>query len=299
MKYLLDIYFNKTKGWYPFFKYCPKRYQDYYLRKKASDFLGYNYDDKNPKTLNEKIRWLIFNEKKDLKTKLTDKILLKSYIADKLGPHHSAEIFGIWDKFEDIDFSSLPNSFALKANHGYKMNIIVKNKTFIYRHYKQLRKMTNNWLKVNFGLCNLEPQYYGIKRHLFAEYMRKDTYNNIKEEYKVHCFNEEPLYIELPVKNKGLFYHFYNTNWQLQQFSIDKHLPDSITGIEKPIFLDEMLKYSKALAKGLSYVRIDFVYSENSLQIVEMTFTPWAGFMPFKPLSFDYELGNILKLPAL
>ena len=76
MKFVLDKYYKKTRGFYPFFKYCPDIYKDYYLKKRAFDTMGYEYNWKEPKTLNEKIRWLIFNEKLDLKTKLTDKILV-------------------------------------------------------------------------------------------------------------------------------------------------------------------------------------------------------------------------------
>ena len=67
MKYFLDKYFEKTKGFYPFFKYCPQKYWDYYFCKRATNTLGYEYNWHEPKTLNEKIRWLIYREKLDLK----------------------------------------------------------------------------------------------------------------------------------------------------------------------------------------------------------------------------------------
>lgn len=54
MKFLLDKYYKITKGFYPFFKWCPKKYQDYYIRKRANDVLIKNYYWQNPKTLNEK-----------------------------------------------------------------------------------------------------------------------------------------------------------------------------------------------------------------------------------------------------
>ncbi len=88
------------------------------ILKKAFNLLGYEYDYKNPKTFNEKVRWLIYNEKLDLKTKLTDKILVKGYVASKIGKNHSAELYGVYDDFEEIDFSILHDKIAIKVNHG-------------------------------------------------------------------------------------------------------------------------------------------------------------------------------------
>lgn len=38
-------------------------------------------------------------------------------------------LLGVWDKFEEIDFSKLPNKFVLKANHAAGTNIIVPDKS--------------------------------------------------------------------------------------------------------------------------------------------------------------------------
>ena len=58
MKFLLDKLYKKTRGYYPFFKYCPAIYRNYYLKKRAFDFLGYEYNYEDPKTLNEKYQKL-------------------------------------------------------------------------------------------------------------------------------------------------------------------------------------------------------------------------------------------------
>ena len=174
MKFLLDKYFERTSGYFPFFKYCPRKYWDYYFNKRASLTLGYEYNPENPKTLNEKIKWLIHNEKLELKTKLTDKILVKGYVASKIGPNHTAELYGCFDNFEEIDFSVMPNQFVLKANHGWKMNILVKNKNYIYRNHKEIKTITNKWLKTNYEEYSTEPQYENIRKKLLTEHTIQD-----------------------------------------------------------------------------------------------------------------------------
>ena len=219
-KLIYDYYFNKTGGFYPFFKYCPDYLKEYYLKKRAYNVLGYEYNFKEPKTLNEKIRWLVYNEKLDLKTKLTDKILCKSYVALRLGQNHSADLYGIYDNFKEIDFSVMPRQFALKANHGWRMNILVKNKSKLLTNYTSIEKLTKRWLRTNLYDFSLEPQYKGIKRKLFAEYLRPWKNDSFRREIQVYCFNGNPVLIELPlgIYNRIYYSQFYDTNWKLQKY---------------------------------------------------------------------------------
>ena len=72
--------------------------------------------------------------------------MVKGYVASKIGPNHTAELYGCFDNFEEIDFSVMPNQFVLKANHGWKMNILVKNKNYIYRNKMSLAEDLKKWL---------------------------------------------------------------------------------------------------------------------------------------------------------
>jgi len=296
MRFIFDRYYNKTRGFYPFFKYCPIIYRDYYLKKRAYDILGYNYDWQNPKTLNEKIRWLIFNEKPELKSKLTDKILVKAYAASKIGKHHSAEIYGIYDNFDDIDFSVLPSQFALKANHGWRMNILVQNKRFIYNNRKDVKNITNQWLKTDYSLFSLEPQYKNIKRKLFIESLREYKPDNIRNDIQIHCFNGEPVFIELPfrIENKRYF-QFYDTNWNLLDITYEnEYIPEKIS---KPDNINTILTYAELLSKEFSYVRCDFAVENSNIELLEMTFTPCSALIPFIKQEMDIKLGEMLTLP--
>ena len=294
MKFILDRYFEKTHGFYPFFKYCPCPARDYYLTKRASKALGYEYNWKNPKTLNEKIRWLIFNEKPELKSRLTDKILVKSYAAQKLGKNHSAELYGTYRNFDEIDFSVLPERFALKANHGWRMNILVKDKKFIYDNKNEVRKITARWLKTDYSLFSLEPQYKNIKRKLLIESLRKE--DSLRCDVQVHCFNFEPLFIELPINIDGKrYYQFYDLDWKLQDFTYKSSLYKE--PIPRPELLDLIIIYSRLLAKEFTYVRCDFAIDNNNIELVEMTFTPCSAIIPFSDKEIDSELGSRLILP--
>lgn len=297
MKNLLDIYFEKTRGFYPFFKYCPKQKRDYYLKKRAYNILGYDYDWQNPKTLNEKIRWLIFNEKLDLKTKLTDKILVKQYVANKLGKHHSAELYGTYNNFEEIDFSVLPEEFALKANCGWRMNILIKNKEFIYNNREKIKQATKKWLSTNYEDFSLEPQYRNIKRKLLIERLRKANKQSYRTDIQVYCFNGIPVYFEIPffIENVPHF-QFYNQEWELQNFThTSKFIERQM--FEKPDKLEEIICICKILSSEFAFVRIDISFDEEDLHVVEMTFTPCSAIIPFKEKKIDLKLGEMILLP--
>ena len=299
MKFILDKFYEKTRGFYPFFKYCPHIYQEHYLKRRAYDTLGYEYNWKNPKTLNEKIRWLVFNEKLDLKTKLTDKIGVKSYVAQKLGKHHSAELYGIYNNLDEIDFSILPNSFALKANCGWRMNIFINNKRYIEERYEKVKVITNKLLKINYNEFSLEPQYKKINKKLLIEHLRKnnDGSNNYgRKDLQIFCFNGNPLFCECQRFNYNpLFAQFYDTDWQLQDFTHSNELIKEPL-FEKPKQYEKILDFARILSKEFAFVRVDFTYDNEDIHVVEMTFTPASGMIPFQDKEIDLKLGKLLKI---
>lgn len=300
MKFILDKYFAKTKGLYPFFKYCPLKYWGYYIKKRTENTLGYDYNPENPKTFNEKIRWLIYNKKLELKTKLSDKILLKGYVASKLGANRTAELYGIYDSVEEIDFSVLPDKFALKANHGWKMNVIIKNKKDVYKYYDIIRKRTDKWLKINYEQFSVEPQYRNIKRKLFVERLRDN--HKYQSDIQVFCFNGKALYIELkqikdPQTQETIVGQIYDRDWNLQSFTTSGLSAGN--PVPPPEELDRIIDYAQILSKEFTFVRVDFAFDGENIHVVEMTFTPCSAMIPFKDKSIDLRLGEMLILPEI
>ena len=51
-------------------------------------------------------------------TIMVDKIEVKKYVAEKLGPEYVISTLGFWNTPDDIDFEALPNRFVLKCNHN-------------------------------------------------------------------------------------------------------------------------------------------------------------------------------------
>ena len=117
------------------------------IKKKSINITSYSYpqelckwykqhtdkelDLANPKTFSEKVQWLKLYDSTEIKTKLTDKLLVREWIKEKIGDTYLINLIGVYDNPEKIDFSKLPESFVIKCNHGSGYNIVVKNKNEI------------------------------------------------------------------------------------------------------------------------------------------------------------------------
>ena len=71
----------------------------------------------NPTTLNEKLQWMKFNYRFPLQSIVSDKLLVRDYVKEKIGEEYLIPLLGSWKDYEDIDFSLLPKQFVLKCNH--------------------------------------------------------------------------------------------------------------------------------------------------------------------------------------
>ena len=90
---------------------------------------GYELNMENPQTFDEKLQWLKLYNTTPLKIKLADKLAVREWVAEKIGTNYLIPLCrgseNGWNRFEDIDFESLPDRFVLKCAHGSAMNIIV------------------------------------------------------------------------------------------------------------------------------------------------------------------------------
>ncbi len=49
-------------------------------------------------------------------------------MADKIGKQYIIPTYGVWDRYDEIDFSSLPDQFVLKCTHDSGGFVAVKDK---------------------------------------------------------------------------------------------------------------------------------------------------------------------------
>lgn len=254
----------------------------------------------NPKTIDEKINWMKLHSDISLWTKCADKVEVRKFIEERGLGHVLNTNYGVYDRVEDIDFDSLPDSFVVKTSNGGggKQVLIVKEKSELI--ITETRKLLNRWLKQEVGYRYYEPQYFSIKPRIIAEkYLQPDDGGECLIDYKVNCFDGKAYSIVLCSDRKlndSVFLSVYDLDWNLHPNCIlGKYRTDVV--YPKPSSFEKIIKYSSILSKGIPFVRIDWYEIKGEPIISEMTFTPAGGYQYFFSYEYLLELGEQMTLP--
>lgn len=257
--------------------------------------MKYRLDLENPKTFNEKLQWLKLYDRKDIYTKMVDKYEAKKYVASIIGEEYIIPTLGVFDKFEDIDFSQLPDQFVIKCTHDSGGVVICKNKeTF---NYKQAKKKLEKKMKQNFYYKAREWPYKNVKPRIIVEKYMEDVNNEDLTDYKLMCFNGKVKcsFVCMERNSKsGLKIDFYDENWKKMNF--ERHYKNSNHKTKKPCNYEKMVEFSERLSKGIKFVRVDFYEIKDQLYFGKLTFYPGAGYEEFKPFEYDELLGSWINL---
>ena len=287
------IIFLNSKG---FFKCLPDKMV---LKLLFSARAKYKLNLKNPQTFNEKLQWLKLYDRKPIYTTMVDKYAVKKYVADIIGEEYIIPTFGVWDKFDDIDFDKLPNQFVLKCTHDSGGLVIVKDKTELNKKFA--KKKIENCLKRDYYIYNREWPYKNVPRKIIAEQYMEDTETQELRDYKFFCFNGEvkALFIASDRGNpkEETKFDFYDENFNHLPFT-NGH-PNATKEIVKPKSFEKMKELASILSKGIPHLRVDFYEIDGRIYFGELTFCHWSGLMPFNPEEWDYTFGNWLKLPEI
>lgn len=232
---------------------------------------------------------------------LVDKYEAKRLVADTIGESHIIPTLGVWDKFDDIDFSILPNQFVLKCTHDSGGLIICRDKKKFNK--KSAKKKIEKCLKHNFYYGQREWEYKNIKPRIIAEeYMEDETAKQLGSsgltDYKIFCFNGKPefIYVFCGLENhETAQMGFLTMEWEFADFKRSDY--QSLTALpDKPKRFDEMIEYARKLSKNEKFVRIDFYEINTRVYFSEVTYYPCSGYMPFDPIEWDNKIGRMLKL---
>lgn len=264
-----------------------------YLKLMFRARIGKKLNLKNPQSFNEKIQWLKLYNRKEEYTAMVDKYAVKDYVKKIIGDKYIIPTLGVWNKYDEINFSSLPNKFVLKCTHDSGGLYICKNKD-LFNNY-ECRKKIENSLKNKYFYKGREWPYKNVKPQIIAEVYLEDENVADLYDYKVMAFNGVPKIIQVHKgRHKNHTQDFYDDDWN--KLNIYQGTEQSDEYMDKPIFFDEMMQLTSILAKNIPLVRVDWYYVKNQLFFGEITFYDGSGLIPFIPESWDYEFGKMIKL---
>lgn len=267
-----------------------------YLKLMYKYRIGKKLNLKNPKTFNEKLQWLKLYNRNPAYVQMVDKYEAKKYVASIIGEEYIIPTLGVWDKFDDIDFTILPNKFVLKCTHDSGGVVICKEKNNF--NIEEARKKINKHMKINYYYHSREWPYKNVKPRIIAEQYMKDENNEELLDFKFMCFNGivKMSFVCSNRKSKdGLNVDFYDLNWNKMPFQ--RHYQNSKNEIKKPKNYELMIELAEKLSKEIPFVRADFYEINGKVYFGELTFFPGAGLEEFTPELWDEKIGDMLVLP--
>ena len=264
-----------------------------YIKLRYSLTFGKELDLDNPKTFNEKLQWLKLNDYNEIQSIMADKSTVKEYVSNIIGSKYIIPTLGVYDSFDEIDFSKLPNSFVIKCTHDSGGLVVVKNKKDFDK--KRARKKINRSLKRNYFYLGRETPYKYIKPRIIIE--KYINNNNVDlRDYKFFCFSGKVgLFLICSDRSTGVKFTFFDKNGTFLNIT-QCGAPNDKT-VKLPKKFKEMKKLAEILAKDMVHVRVDFYEIDDKIYFGELTFFDSSGFGEFTPNKWDKRLGEMMVLP--
>lgn len=254
-------------------------------------------DLEHPKSFNEKLQWLKLYDRNPRYTQLCDKYEVKAIVSDIIGHEYLIPTLGVWEKFEDIDFSKLPERFVLKCTHDSGGVIVCKDKSKL--NYKKVHRKINACLRHNFFWGMREWPYKDIKPRIIAEQYMEDNASGELRDYKFFCFDGKvkALFIASDRMTQGeeTKFDFFDADYNHLPFR-NGH-PNASVLPNKPLNFDKMKELAAQLSAGYPQVRVDLYEVNGKVYFGELTFFHCSGMTPFEPEDWDYKFGEWLTLP--
>jgi len=267
------------------------------IRRSFKERMGYEPNLENPITYSEKLQWLKLYDHNPLYTTLVDKYAVKQYVGERIGFEYIIKTLGVWDKFDKIDFASLPNQFVLKCTHDSGGLVICKDKTKL--DIEAARKTINKCLKHNFYYSGFEWPYKNVKPRIIAEEYMEDTKTKELRDYKFFCFDGKVKFLfiatERQKEGEDVKFDFFDKDFNHLPFCQGHENAPILP--EKPLRFEDMKVLAEKLSAGIPQVRVDLYEVDGCIYFGEMTFFHHGGWTRFDPEEWDTIFGKEIHLP--
>jgi hypothetical protein len=265
-------------------------------------------------TFEKKILFKMAYDRSPLLSIYADKVKVREFVTERVGSEYLALSFGVYENIKSSDIVNFPRNFVLKSNHGSGASVIcwsgaprgvkipvdISNTSWekFLIHPDDLDSdnligLSDKWMTLNyywdFGRYP-EWAYKAIRPLLLVEELLLDG-GGLPIDYKFQMINGKCAFIQVDVSRYGHHQrNLYTENWEL--INARTRHPQIISSMPKPRELDEMLKVSEELSKGIDFVRIDLYAIEGRVVFGEMTNYPNGGLKEIWPRSLSIELAR-------
>jgi hypothetical protein len=250
----------------------------------------------HPRTFDEKLQWYKLYYRRRIMTQLADKHAVRRYVADRGYAGLLNELYGVYDRFDEIPFDELPDAFVLKATHGSGYNIICRSRREFDVTAAQRRM--ERWLDRRHWLTSREWAYRDIRPRIVCErYLENEGLGELVD-YKWYCYDGRPEVMFVCCgrhKPGGVRYDAFDMDWN--QLQTCKGKPQTGLGWPRPPEFEAMRAIARELSQGFPFLRVDLYVVGGRIIFGEVTFYPDGGLVPFSPEPFNQFFGDFFRLP--
>jgi hypothetical protein len=185
----------------------------------------------------------------------------------------------VWDRFEDINFDTLPNQFVLKTTHGGGNTGVVICKDKATLDLDSIKEKLNRSIKSDIYTRFREWPYKNIKKRIIAEELIATTEPGGLADYKFSCYNGVATDVMICMERDtgNTKFYFFDEDWQLLRYNKRGIAAPKDFTLPRPKNLDKMFEIAGVLSRGIPYLRVDLYNVDGKIYFGEMTFYPQSG----------------------
>lgn len=257
---------------------------------------------KHPKRFTEKLQLYKMKYRNPLMPQCVDKFEVRKFVESKGLGSILNELYGVYDKAEEIDFENLPQKFVIKTTDGGGGNTIIICEDKSKLDIPHTIKTVNSWLDagrvVNSGR---EWAYTKIRksRIIIEEFLESD---GDLTDYKFFCFSGKPRYCQVITGRWDMeCIDFFDRRWNHQKFvGLNPISGPKLSNAKicpmKPSNYEEMWKFAERMSSDFPFVRVDLYSIKGKTIFGELTFYPASGYGVFSTDDVDFELGTYFTI---
>lgn len=239
-----------------------------------------------PRSFNERVLRKKLTDRNPLLVRTTDKLLVRNYVAQKIGARYLVPLLFATQNPRYIDFDRLPRSFIVKATHGSGWVMAVIDKEAADR--EEIVATAERWLRTNYYQFNREWALKDVVPRVMLEELLLDD-GGAPTDYKFFVLGGKVRLIEV---ESGRFSdyreNYFDPNWRA--LGVRTRYRRADVSPPRPCELDEMRRIAETLGQDFEISRIDLYALRGRVFFGEITHYPGQGMYRWHPADFDEAL---------
>jgi hypothetical protein len=242
-----------------------------------------------PRTLTHHLFLKMARDRNPLLTVTSDKLAVRGYVNERLGPGYLPELYGVLDSPDQLHHLELPARYVVKATHGSGMTAVVTTDDASTR--AAIVERARKWLAERYWRKNGEWGYRGIRPRLLVEEFLEGDGGGVPPDWKWLCFGGEAALVQVDFNRfTGHTRNFYDPDGT--PVSLRMYYPPG-PDIALPSTFVTMRSIAERLAQGFDFVRVDLYTLGERIVVGELTHYPTGGNKAFEPPEWDAKLGAL------